>query len=85
MKIHDIAIFKVSGHWTGTSFPPGDRQVQSLDIYPEFNRPVDYQWKKNQPIHALYVEVQTDEGISGLFALLRTMKNFCPSGPYSLI
>jgi hypothetical protein len=37
MKITDISLFKVRGAYSGPYFPPGDRQAQAIDIYPEFN------------------------------------------------
>jgi L-alanine-DL-glutamate epimerase-like enolase superfamily enzyme len=69
MKITDTLLFQVSGHWTGLAFPPGNRQAQLLDIYPEFNA---QSWAKSRPdgpqqIHEIYLEIQTDATISGLF------------------
>ncbi|MCC9076335.1 hypothetical protein FKZ61_009460 [Litorilinea aerophila] len=65
MQITDIILFQVSGRYTGPTFPPGDRQAQQLDIYPEFNqRPAA---EPGDTLSAIYVEVQTDQGISGLW------------------
>jgi len=66
MKISDVVLFRVSGRYTGTQFPPGSRQAKALDIYPEFNLDGDTALTE-RPISALYVEIQTDEGISGIF------------------
>jgi L-rhamnonate dehydratase len=66
MKITDVTILRVSGRYTGPHFPPGNRQTKSLDIYPEFNVESDTTVAE-RPISALYVEIQTDEGISGIF------------------
>ncbi len=74
MKITDISIFSVSGPYTGPTFPLGDRQAKPLDIYPEFNQ--DDQVRTAgagsdstapRTIRAMYVEIQTNEGISGLW------------------
>jgi L-rhamnonate dehydratase len=69
MKIADVYTFRVSGRWTGPATPPGDRQARPLDIYPEFNRPAGEAERSvdAQQVHALYVEVTTDDGPSGLF------------------
>ena len=74
MKITDVIIFRVSGPYTGPIFPPGDRQAKALDIYPEFSqddqvRTAGAGSHSNAPraIRAMYVEIQTDEGISGLW------------------
>lgn len=65
MQITDIILFQVSGRYTGPTFPPGDRQARQLDIYPEFNqRPAA---EPGDTLSAIYVEVQTDQGISGLW------------------
>ena len=66
MKITDVVTFRVHGRYTGPNFPPGNRQAKSLDLYPEFNTEGDTSVKE-KPISALYVEIQTDEGVSGLF------------------
>lgn len=68
MKISDVVLFKVRGTWQSPDFPPGNRQSQALDVYPEFN---ERDWTKGpegpQPISEIYVEIETDAGISGLF------------------
>jgi L-alanine-DL-glutamate epimerase-like enolase superfamily enzyme len=66
MKITDVVTFRVHGRYTGPTFPPGNRQAKSLDVYPEFNTDPSTAVVE-KPISALYVEIQTDEGVSGLF------------------
>ena len=66
MKIQDVVVFRVSGAWPGSAFPPGSRQSRPLDIYPEFNEAVSGGGKRDR-ISALYLEIQTDESVSGLF------------------
>lgn len=66
MKITDVVLFRVSGRYTGPHFPPGTRQAKALDIYPEFNLDSDTSLTE-RPISAIYVEIQSDEGVSGLF------------------
>ena len=67
MKISQVSSFQVSGSWEGTDFPPGDRQAQALDIYPEFNVYRPYFPKAGDRVSAVYLQIQTDEGASGLF------------------
>lgn len=95
MKITDVQVFTVSGPYTGPDFPPGDRQAQQLDIYPEFNargnrlKGVGAQYASffapaaapaaqanEQPLRAAYVEIQTDEGISGLWGPVQDFQYF---------
>jgi L-alanine-DL-glutamate epimerase-like enolase superfamily enzyme len=69
MKITDLSIFTIHGQWDAPDYSGGDRQSQALDIYPEFNA---NDWARNrkgglQPVSAQYVEILTDEGVSGLF------------------
>ena len=37
MKITDVTLFRVHGHYSGPTFPPGHRQARQIDLYPEFN------------------------------------------------
>jgi len=76
MKICDVKIFRVSGTWDGGGFPPGSRQAKQLDIYPEFN--TDPQGGKGgtRNIQALYVQIDTDEGVSGLFGPIQKQQAF---------
>jgi L-rhamnonate dehydratase len=69
MKITSVNLFELHGHHQAGEIPPGDRQAQALDIYLEFNA---RDWSRErrgglQEIRALYVEIQTSEGVSGLF------------------
>ncbi|MCU0519939.1 MAG: hypothetical protein MUF84_04520 [Anaerolineae bacterium] len=68
MKITDVVLFRASGTWQSPPFPPGDRQSQATDIYPEFNA---RHWATEHPsphqISEIYVEIETDEGITGIF------------------
>jgi L-rhamnonate dehydratase len=69
MQITDVRLFEVRGPFTGPAFPPGNRQVQALDVYPEFNQlpPAATPASEPQRIRAIYVEILTDTDISGLF------------------
>ena len=69
MKITDVILFEIRGQRNAPDYSMGDRQAQQLDIYPEFNA---HDWARSRPagqqaVHAQYVEIQTDESISGLF------------------
>ena len=66
MKITDVVLFAIHGTYTGLQFPAGSRQAQALDIYPEFNVDGDTSLHE-RPISAIYVEIQTDEDVSGIF------------------
>lgn len=78
MKITDVSLFQVSGYWTGADFPPGDRQARPLDVYPEFNQPAPPgpQYGEVREIKAIYVELLTDEGISGIFGPIQEAQAF---------
>ncbi len=69
MKIISVDLFELQGLRQASEIPPGSRQAQALDIYPEFNA---HDWARSRPagqheIRALYVEIQTDATVSGLF------------------
>ena len=78
MQITDVRLFEVRGPWTGPTFPPGNRQAQPLDLYPEFNQPPHDEPPASAPqrIHASYVEILTDANISGLFGPIETPQVF---------
>ncbi len=96
MKITDVQVFTVSGRYTGPEYPPGDRQAQPLDLYPEFNargnrlsgtgsqyaayfNPAAAPGEpagEPPPLRATYVEIQTDEGISGLWGPVQDFQYF---------
>jgi L-alanine-DL-glutamate epimerase-like enolase superfamily enzyme len=86
MKIADVQIFTVRGPYGGSSYPPGERQAQQLDIYPEFNaRSGSVAPTPGAPYEGSYVEVLTDQGVSGLwgpiqefqsYTILRTLRLF---------
>ncbi|MEO7911392.1 MAG: enolase C-terminal domain-like protein [Roseiflexaceae bacterium] len=69
MQITDVRLFEARGPWSGPTFPPGNRQAQPLDVYPEFNQhpPTDTPTSAPQRIRAIYVEILTDSDVSGLF------------------
>lgn len=68
MKITEVILTKVTGTWQEKDFSDGNRQSQALDIYPEFNAK---SWASRsaepQQIQEIYVEVQTDSDITGIF------------------
>ena len=78
MKITDVSLFRVSGQWTGPDFPPGDRQSKALDVYPEFNRPAGSAGGSSgvRRVRGIYVEIRTDEGVSGLFGPIQESQAF---------
>ncbi|MFN8489511.1 MAG: enolase C-terminal domain-like protein [Caldilineaceae bacterium] len=77
MKITDVTLTELHGRWNGPLFPPGMRQSQPLDVYPEFNqRPAPAGYETGDPIHGLYLEIHTDEGVSGMFGSLEEWQTF---------
>jgi L-alanine-DL-glutamate epimerase-like enolase superfamily enzyme len=76
MQIIDIRFFRLRGHYAGPAFPPGNRQAKQLDIYPEFNTDGDTGPTVGAPINALYAEIVTDAGVSGLFGPIQEWQAF---------
>ena len=77
MKISDVRLFSVRGPYQGPGFPPGDRQAQQLDIYPDFNgRSGGGAVEVGASITAIYIEIVTDEGISGLWGPIQDFQAF---------
>jgi L-rhamnonate dehydratase len=78
MQITDVSLFELRGSWIGPTFPPGNRQAQPLDVYPEFNQPMRDETPTSAPEHirAIYVAIITDSGISGLFGPIEASQAF---------
>jgi L-alanine-DL-glutamate epimerase-like enolase superfamily enzyme len=78
MQITDVLLFRVRGPYSGATFPPGDRQAQSLDRYPEFNDPRTNTSSASAPqqVQAIYVEVRAGAGVSGLFGPIEMAQAF---------
>jgi L-rhamnonate dehydratase len=65
MLISEVHCFQVSGR---TELPSNEeRQSQMLDIYPEYGARGVSARSANGTIKATYVEIVTDEGVSGIF------------------
>jgi L-alanine-DL-glutamate epimerase-like enolase superfamily enzyme len=78
MKISDVVLFRVNGHYTGSGYPYYDRSSGWLDIYPEFNvsprpRPAV---TPPEPISHVFVEVRSDEGVTGLYGPIQDRQAF---------
>lgn len=78
MKITDVSLFKVRGTYDGPYFPPGDRQVQALDLYPEFDHEIRARRRSEGPdtITEIYAEILTDEDITGIFGPIEDYQAF---------
>lgn len=77
MKIQDVQVFTVHGSYDGPEFPPGERQAQQLDIYPEFNqRTGSNSPAKGSPASGSYLEISTDEGVSGLWGPIQDFQSY---------
>ena len=71
MKITDLVLLEVTGSFPVEEVRSEERIVNPLDAYPEFGR-VPWRASSHQPGDLLehrdvYLEVRTDEGITGLF------------------
>ena len=68
MKIDAVRAFKV----TGPADVPAieERSSQQIDIYPEFTDHERSSHKPGAPLSAIYIEIGTDEGVTGLFGPL---------------
>ena len=69
MKITDVLLFEVRGHRSSPGFPPGDRQAQMLDLYPEFSarEPANEIADGPQELRSIYIEIRTDADVTGLY------------------
>jgi L-alanine-DL-glutamate epimerase-like enolase superfamily enzyme len=77
MKIQDVKVFTVHGAYSGPQFPPGERQAQQLDIYPEFNqRTGSVSPAAGSLMSAAYVEVVSGEGQSGLWGPIHDFQSY---------
>lgn len=76
MRISDVSLFQISGPFSGPTFA-GQRQSQPIDIHApvdDFAAP-----ERRQPserISGIYVEIHTDEGVSGLFGPIARSQAF---------
>ena len=71
LKIEQVRLFKVRGPYNGPTYPPGERQAQALDIYPEFNaRHGSHAPDAGAPVEATFVEIVAAGGFSGIWGPL---------------
>ena len=68
MQITDIVLTRLHGHYDGPHFPPGNSQITQLALYPpQSSSPPSAAAGTKQPIHGIYVEIQTDDSTTGIF------------------
>ena len=68
MKITEVNVFRLSGSREVTDTEPSTPQAHPIDIYPENKRtPTSALKPSTRQVNALFVEIATDEGLSGLF------------------
>ncbi len=72
MKITEVRLVKVEGIYDDGGVRSVERQVGALDLYPEYrqqgHRPAAEPGRPVQgPISEVYVEIATDDGITGIF------------------
>jgi L-rhamnonate dehydratase len=65
VKIVEVRLFRVEGE--GPSWTFDDRAVEALDLYPDHVRATAGAGDAPPHLRASYVEIATDEGISGLY------------------
>ena len=78
MKITEVTVFTVHGERDVAARASGDRQAQALDVYPEFNHRSWSGSRKGgiQSVSAQYVEIHTDEEVSGIFGPIEDEQTF---------
>jgi L-alanine-DL-glutamate epimerase-like enolase superfamily enzyme len=72
MKITDVRLFEVRGQLPRKVGASEERQVGALDLFPEYRARTVRQYTAAEleqlvPVAAIYVQVETDAGLSGLF------------------
>ena len=77
MKITDVIIVEVKGTWPEATNLPRAVQVKPISLYPEF-APTQFaeQSTDRSAMRALYVEIQTDEGLTGIFGPIQRPQAF---------
>jgi L-rhamnonate dehydratase len=91
MRISDLLVHELTGEFEPEDDPPQERQADPLDVYPEFRRrgfvPPPRTAAAKVVVKGAFVEVRTDEGVSGTFGPIdatyavvarREMRDFLP-------
>lgn len=77
MKITDVVVFEVFATRADEAPRPYTRQALQMDIYPGWEQSRSAAPASNpREIRALYLEIQTDEGVSGLFGSIEPAQAF---------
>jgi L-alanine-DL-glutamate epimerase-like enolase superfamily enzyme len=78
MKITEAVLTEVRGRRAAPFFPPGSRQAQMLDRYPEFNarEPADGTAAAQVELRGIYLEIRTDAGCTGLYGAIDDYQAF---------
>jgi L-alanine-DL-glutamate epimerase-like enolase superfamily enzyme len=71
MQITDVRLVKLYGMMDESIPPTEERQIGALDLYPEFRArevpPITAEKRGERPVEAVYVHIDTDEGLTGTF------------------
>ena len=78
MKISDIKLFEARAPHEPQ--PPNERAVLPLDMYPEVEHPSPPNKRAPGYIAAIYVEIMTDAGVSGIFGPIDRHQAFLIDG-----
>jgi L-rhamnonate dehydratase len=70
----DVRLFQVEGEAPGGDWD--DRSVRALDIYPEYADASEDAWIRSPRVRAIYLEILTDEGISGHYGPIDARQAF---------
>jgi len=77
VHIADIEVFRIRGERDRPAFPTGDRQARALDLYPEASPPGrPHRAGGKEEASGIYVEIRTDEAVSGLFGPIEKAQAF---------
>jgi L-rhamnonate dehydratase len=74
VKIVDVRLFQVEGEGPGQDWE--DRSVRALDLYLEHLAARDHAWITSPHLSAIYLEILTDQGVSGHYGPIDARQAF---------
>jgi L-alanine-DL-glutamate epimerase-like enolase superfamily enzyme len=76
MNITSVALFEIQLKWDGPTIPTEDRQLQPLDLYPQFNQHFDFNPQPGALVKMSFVEITTEDGITGMHGPIDPQQGF---------